>query len=328
MKTFTTLFITCLGMFSFSVIAAPITGLFAEIDNPPLPAPTNLCSRHFWVDTTMFADALLPTTPDLQTNDVPTMAKHFFSQLGVNMELPGKAVFYSEGMSELFVTATPKDMDTIEEAIQAFNRPLPQLHIKARFLKAPKGTVAGLGNFLNSTNFTAGQFKFKGILNEADMRTILRSLESRKDVEALAEPEVITISGRQTEMRATSEAEADIVNDVVVKRAMETGPVLDVVPHVLSDGHTINLTVIPSVTEQMTSSNSVPKMLPEFRVWQVSSTLNLQDGRTAIIGGLPEKDYVSGKEVTDKSKASDKEVLAFVTATLVDPAGNRIHPDN
>ena len=30
---------------------------------------------------------------------------------------------------------------------------------------------------------------------------------------------------------------------------METGPVLDVVPYVLSDGYTINLTLIPSLTD-------------------------------------------------------------------------------
>ncbi len=32
-------------------------------------------------------------------------------------------------------------------------------------------------------------------------------------------------------------------------QAIETGPLLDVVPYVLSDGYTINLTLIPSVTE-------------------------------------------------------------------------------
>ena len=193
----------------------------------------------------------------------------------------------------------------------------------------PKGILTGLGNFLNLINSTAGQFT--GILNDANMRTILHSLESRKDVEALVEPEVMrTTSGRQTRMRATSEVEADIVNDVVVvvKGPKEIGSALDVVPCVLSDDCTINLTLIPSLTELLTSSNSVSKVLPEFRVRQVVTTLNLRDGQTAVIGGLPEKDYVNGKETTDKSKASDTELLVFITATIVDPSGNRIHPEN
>jgi len=269
MKTFTTLFIACLGIFSFAVIAAPITDWSAELDNAALPAPTNLCSRHFQVDPTIFSNALLPTVPDLQTNDVPMMAKRFFSQLGVNLDLPGKVVFYSEGLSELFVRATPQDIATIEEAIQALNRPLPQLHIKARFLEMPKGTVAGLGIFLNSTNSTAGQFT--GILNKADMRTIMHSLESRKDVEILAEPEVITASGRQTEMRSTTITKEDIIYDVVVTKSVETGPILDVVPHVLSDGHTINLTVIPLLTELLSVRTPCRKLC-----------------RTSVCGGWPQ----------------------------------------
>ena len=32
-------------------------------------------------------------------------------------------------------------------------------------------------------------------------------------------------------------------------QAIETGPILDVVPYVLADGYTVNLTLIPSLTE-------------------------------------------------------------------------------
>ena len=328
MKAFPALFIICLGIFSFSVIAAPITDVFAGIDNPALPVPTNFCSRHFRVDARMFTNALLPIIPESQTNDVPTMARRFFSELGVNMDLPGKAVFYSYGMSELFVRATPQDMDTIEAAIQALNRPPPQLHIKARFLKAPNGTVGGLGNFLNSISSAAGHFT--GILTDANMRAILQSLESRKDVETLVELEFVTTSGRQTQMRATTKVEMDVVYDVVVERPtkpLEIGPILDVVPIVLSDGFAINLTLIPSLDGPMVDSNSVPKNLPDFRVRQMITTFNLWDGQTAIISGFPERYYVNGKEVFDKSKSSDKELLVFITATIVDPAGNRIHSD-
>jgi type II secretory pathway component GspD/PulD (secretin) len=118
-------------------------------------------------------------------------------------------------------------------------------------------------------------------------------------------------------------------NTSIVPQAtqLKVGPVLDVIPYVLSDGYTINLTLIPSLTQILVGSNSVPEMLPDFRIRHVVSTLNLRDGQTAIIGGLPEKDYVNGKEVFDKSKSSDKELLVFITVTLVDPAGNRLHSD-
>jgi hypothetical protein len=142
-------------------------------------------------------------------------------------------------------------------------------------------------------------------------------------------------------MRATSEVKVDVVNGVVVNSPMKIGPVLDVVPYVLPDGYTVCLALIPSLTKflgydkQTNESYSkndtrvqLPVVLHTFSVRQVVTTLNLWDGQTAIISGLPEKDYINGKEISDKSKSTDKELLVFVTATIVDPAGNRVHSDD
>jgi len=124
---------------------------------------------------------------------------------------------------------------------------------------------------------------------------------------------------------------------------VETGPILDVVPYVLSDGYTVSLALNPSLTEflgydKTTNTTAayyrsgervdVPKISPDFRVRQAAATVNLWDNQTVVIGGLPEKDYVNGKEVFDQSISSDKELLVFVTATIVDAAGNRIHSDD
>ena len=182
---------------------------------------------------------------------------------------------------------------------------------------------------------------------------MLHSLEARPGVENLAEPEVVTTSGRQTQMRATI-TQAIVTNFVFQETStnasivpqtsqIETGPILDAIPYVLSDGYTINLVLIPSLVEFLgydrpTNTTTVydraggkidvPKVLPKFNVRQMTTTLNLWDNQTAIISGLPEKDLLNGKEVSDKSKSSDKELLVFVTATIVDPAGNRVHSDD
>jgi len=42
---------------------------------------------------------------------------------------------------------------------------------------------------------------------------------------------------------------------------------------------------------------------------------------------LPVENYVNGVVVKRKTTASGKELVIFVTATIVDPAGNRIHSD-
>ena len=142
-----------------------------------------------------------------------------------------------------------------------------------------------------------------------------------------------------------------------VTQQVETGPVLDVVPYVLSDGYTINLALIPQVTEfvgyetpppvpDVTGNLNVvqvPVVLPAFRVRQVVTTVNVWDNQTVVIGGLissavqSQKDSVPvigdlpmvGRLFQSQSKTTvKKNLMIFVTATIVDPAGNRVHSDD
>ena len=138
---------------------------------------------------------------------------------------------------------------------------------------------------------------------------------------------------------------------------METGPVLDVIPYVLADGYTLNLTLIPSMTEfngyitppdiaNVTGGLNVvqlPVILPDFTVRQVITSVNVWDGQTVALGGLitsvvtTEKDKVPvlgdvpflGRLFQSQTKSSTKKnLMIFVTPTIVDPAGNRVHSDD
>ncbi len=138
---------------------------------------------------------------------------------------------------------------------------------------------------------------------------------------------------------------------------VEIGPILDVVPYVLSDGCTINLTLIPSLTDfngydtppnipNVTSGLNVvqlPVVLPDFTIRQVVTTVNIWDNQTVVIGGLisssvqSTKDKVPvlgdiplmGRLFQSESKNSiKKNLMIFITATIVDPAGNRVHTDD
>ena len=142
----------------------------------------------------------------------------------------------------------------------------------------------------------------------------------------------------------------------VVEQQVETGPVLDVIPYVLSDGYTVNLTLIPSLTDfdgydqqatPVIANNLnvvvVPNLLPKFTVRQVVTTVNIWDNQTVVLGGLisssvkNETDKVPllgdlplvGRLFQSQSKTSvKKNLMIFVTATMVDPAGNRVHSDD
>jgi general secretion pathway protein D len=138
---------------------------------------------------------------------------------------------------------------------------------------------------------------------------------------------------------------------------MEFGPVLDVLPYVLSDGYTINLTLIPSVIEfqgydpqpnignisTIASVQLVPTALPHFTVRQVLTSVNIWDNQTVVLGGLISSKMNStknklpmvadlplvGRLFQSQSRNSvKKNLMIFVTATVVDPAGNRMHSDD
>src|SRR5580692_9607633 len=85
---------------------------------------------------------------------------------------------------------------------------------------------------------------------------------------------------------------------------VEIGPILDVVPYVLSDGYTINLTLIPSLTD-FNGYDTPPNIA------SVTGSLNVVQ--------LP---------VILPNFTIKKNLMIFVTATIVDPAGNRVHSDD
>jgi general secretion pathway protein D len=62
--------------------------------------------------------------------------------------------------------------------------------------------TGGLNNTLNGTPLPSIA-TLTGILTDPNFRVVLHALEQRTGAEELAEPEVTTTSGRQTEMRAT-----------------------------------------------------------------------------------------------------------------------------
>jgi len=140
---------------------------------------------------------------------------------------------------------------------------------------------------------------------------------------------------------------------------MELGPVLDVIPYVLSDGFTVNLTLIPTFTEFVGYDNPnevltsgivlppgsvlVPTVLPRFRVRQVVSTVNVWDGQTVVLGGLiadsvnsikdkvpilGDLPYVGRLFRSESKNTSKRNLVIFVTPTIIDPAGNRMHSED
>ncbi len=132
------------------------------------------------------------------------------------------------------------------------------------------------------------------------------------------------------------------------------GPTLDVIPHVSADGYTIQLNLLPTVTEflgydpnpyaaQVGTLNVPDYPLPHFRVRQVTTSAIVWDGQTMMMGGLISekvqrvKDKVPvlgdvpliGRLFRSEGSATQKRnLIIFVTPTIIDPAGNRMYTED
>ena len=142
------------------------------------------------------------------------------------------------------------------------------------------------------------------------------------------------------------------------------GPTLDVIPYVSADGFSIQMTLIPSMAEfvgydppgpfatilQSISGGAganAPLVailpLPHFRIRQVTTSVNVWDGQTVVLGGLISEDVSKMKDQvpilgdipllgrlfrTEISQTQKKNLLIFVTPTIIDPAGNRYHSED
>ena len=143
--------------------------------------------------------------------------------------------------------------------------------------------------------------------------------------------------------------------------SVEIGPVLDLVPYVLADGYTIYLSAIPSVMEFLgydVSTNGLSrlelsgdqvrptvtiqnatgsaheyvvghkllKIVTKIRTQRFVAAVKLWDGQTLVMGGqqMHGADQTLGLPPVNQ----EKELLIFITTTIVDPEGKRVHSDD
>jgi general secretion pathway protein D len=144
---------------------------------------------------------------------------------------------------------------------------------------------------------------------------------------------------------------------------IELGPVLDVLPVVSADGYTVQMTIIPTIKEFVGYDLDTAKLfqaqaqsagagvaagnplttttpLPIFRLRQVVTSAIVWDGQTVVLGGLISENVTRTKDKvpilgdlplagrffrSESSQTKKKNLLIFVTPTIIDPAGNRVH---
>jgi RNA polymerase sigma factor (sigma-70 family) len=127
------------------------------------------------------------------------------------------------------------------------------------------------------------------ILSPTQFRVIRKALDQKEGVEWLTESEVTTLCGRQTQIR-TGE-------DAAPGQPPASAAIVDVIPNLSADGYTIKLKATVSAPETL------------------NGEVNMYDHQTLLLS------------TTEKTKP-DSQLIVLLTATLVDPAGNRVHADD
>jgi general secretion pathway protein D len=137
------------------------------------------------------------------------------------------------------------------------------------------------------------------------------------------------------------------------------GPTLDIVPYVSADGFTVQMTLIPTMIDfigyddpgafvtqaQITGGQTVTAALPlpRFRLRQVVTSAIVWDGQTVVLGGLISEDLTKLKDKlpilgdlpfvgrffrSESTASSKRNLMIFVTPSIIDPAGNRMHSED
>jgi len=157
----------------------------------------------------------------------------------------------------------------------------------------------------------------------------------------------------------TTSGNQSLVQIVVTPSAFETrdlGVILDVTPTVGPDNETIDLVMLPQVVElsrwidygsdvptgDVNRPQHITLLQPVFHCRDITTSISIWDGQTVVMGGLISEGQVTTEDQvpllgdipllgylfrSKTSKSIKKNLLIFVTANLVDPAGNKMKKD-
>ena len=173
---------------------------------------------------------------------------------------------------------------------------------------------------------------------------------------------LIAVAAAGFVLQQTVVAQVGTTISIVVEQ-LEFGPVLDVIPYVSADGYTVQMTIIPTVKEflgydEEAAALFVPQAqsvgavaggaltavqpFPRFSLRQVVTSAIVWDGQTVVLGGLISEDVSRVKDKvpvlgdlpfagrffrSESSRTLKRNLMIFVTPTIIDPAGNRVHSD-
>ena len=251
--------------------------------------------------------------------------RDFFRAAGVNV-MPPNQIYFNDRKGVLMVRATSRELDIIQQAVEVLTEPPPQITFELLIVEITRGDADDPE--LEKVNGSDENGLVTGILTERQFKAVLRQFENRPGVRMASGPRTTTLSGREMQIPA----------DVADGSSVE----VDLRPVVRSNGYDIDLRVgirrgtavdPEKLAGQPQSSEAIERR-------PVTSTVAVvRDGQTLVVGGLEPADFrstpddanelqdlpVVGRLFRDQSADTRGQLLLFITPTIIDPAGNRVH---
>ena len=203
-----------------------------------------------------------------------------------------------------------------------------------------------------------------GILTEPEFQVVLHALSRNQAADILSSPRVVTLNNQEATIRIVDEliypteyeitpptqtaAGVNITPAAIAPGGFETreiGVILKVIPNVGADNKTINLAIIPEVSElsgwldqyDITYGAQTIKLpQPYISTRLVTTNVIINDGETIVLGGLMKETAIEKEDKvpilgdipffgrlfrTESESNTKRNLMIFVTANLLTPTG-------
>ena len=214
------------------------------------------------------------------------------------------------------VHTTIEKFAVIEAYFKAIDKPLPQVLIEASIVAVDDGLEKQLGikwnGFEGTSGYTAPQgtnqtskslkdfIKYGGTWDVSSVQALLKAVETDNKSQILSRPRVITVTGKTSSIHVGDEipySSGTSVTDGGTTTSSvsfkEVGIKLDVTPVVNLNDNTIQLNVVPEVSQWVRDVVMGNNIVPQVSTRRAESTIKIKNGDTMVIGGLIEAKSVN-----------------------------------
>jgi general secretion pathway protein D len=225
------------------------------------------------------------------------------------------SVVADESNNSLVIAASRRDYDRMLGMLASLDKMSGQVLIEAVIaeaaltdqLKFGLRYSVGAGNFFKFTNADDGALTneaagFTYSATSPDFRVVLNALSRVTDVKVVSSPNLTVLDNHTAKLQvgdqvpiisqsATSSTTGTTTTEVQMK---DTGVILNVTPRISSNGH-ILLDIEQEVSDVVNTTSSTINS-PTIRQRKVSSTVEVGDGQSIVIGGLVQEQQQKGTD--------------------------------